>query len=241
MEGDHGQTAPGAEQGFRRRQAPVELAEFVVDVNAQGLEGAGGGIDAVPGPGDDAAHQVGQLAGPGDGRLGAGLDDGPGDAPGCPFPAVPIDNVGEFLFARVVDHVGRGPSHFVHAHVEGAVGLEGKAARRSVQLHRRQAQIQGNAVHPVDADTIKQPRHVAVAPVDDREAARIPALHMGAAPHRIGVAVDTPDRAPGGLEDGFRISPGAEGGVHVDGAVAGGQNLQHLAQHHRRVGGRRHG
>ncbi len=48
-------------------------------------------------------------------------------------------------------------------------------------------------------------------------------------------------RVSGSLEDGFRISPGAEGGVHVDGTVAGGQNLQHLAQHHRRVGGRRHG
>ena len=52
-----------------------------------------------------------------------------------------------------------------------------------------------------------------------------------------GIAVDAPDGAAGGVQDGPRVTAGPEGAVHVDAAVPGGQDVQHLRQHHRRVGG----
>ena len=49
MERDDGETAVLAQQLLRRFQAALELAELVVDRDAQRLEGARRGIDAVLG------------------------------------------------------------------------------------------------------------------------------------------------------------------------------------------------
>src|SRR3546814_7984105 len=45
VEGDHGEPAAGAEQRLGGRKAALQLAQLVVHVDAQGLEGARRGVD----------------------------------------------------------------------------------------------------------------------------------------------------------------------------------------------------
>ena len=82
MEGDDGEPAARRQQPLGGGQAAVELAELVVDRDAQRLEGAGRGIDAAGAGGTARRTSRGELAGAGERRLLAGGDDGAGDAAG---------------------------------------------------------------------------------------------------------------------------------------------------------------
>ena len=57
----------------------------------------------------------------------------------------------------------------LHAHVERTVGREGKAAVRSVQLHRRDADIERDGVDEADAAFAKHAVHLAEPLFDERQ------------------------------------------------------------------------
>ena len=76
----------------------------------------------------------------------ATLDDGAGDGARAPLLAQLVEDVGQRLLVERVDHVGGGRAVARHAHVERAVGLEGEAALRLVELHRGDADVEHHAV-----------------------------------------------------------------------------------------------
>ena len=127
-------------------------------MNAQRLENPGRRVDALrrPPPGNAAAHQLGQLR-RGDDRLArTGPDDLAGDPSGPALFSVFPKNPHEFLRVCCSDHLGsRLPCRRVHAHVQGAVLAKGEAALRTVQLMRRDTQIQQDAIDQVDAEGIE--------------------------------------------------------------------------------------
>src|SRR5947208_13346787 len=63
MEGDDGEPSARLQQAFGGNQAAVELAELVIDRDAQGLKGAGGRIEAGLALRDRGAYDIGELAG----------------------------------------------------------------------------------------------------------------------------------------------------------------------------------
>ena len=79
------------------------------------------------------------------------MDDGAGDAPRGALLAVEIEDVGERLCIRFVDDVGGARAPPFHAHVERSVDAEGKAARGLVELHRRDADVEDDAVERREA------------------------------------------------------------------------------------------
>ena len=61
VEGDQRQPPPGVQAGRRDPQELIDLAQLVVDRDAQRLEGPGGGVDPVAGGPHDAADGLREL------------------------------------------------------------------------------------------------------------------------------------------------------------------------------------
>ena len=156
------------------------------------------------------------------------------------FAAVLVDDVRQFLFMKGVDHIRRtwpgGVSAF-HAHVEGAVIAERKPTFRLVQLHGGNAEVEGNAVDSGHAAFGEKFVHVTEASGDEFQAVAEFLCHGGTGGNGVGIAVDGPDRAVGGFENGVAVAARAEGAVHIDAAVMGGERLHHLVEKDRLVNG----
>ena len=114
----------------------TQAVELPVDVYAQGLERARGGMEApTAAPGRGAPDDVRQLGRGSDGLAVPGPHDAPGDGAGGPLLSESVDEVRQLGLRCGVDHLrGRGPATSVHAHVEGSLGLEAEAPGRIVQL-----------------------------------------------------------------------------------------------------------
>ncbi len=78
----------------RRFQAAFQFAQLVIHMDAQRLEGAGGGMDGMAQRGGAlrVGHDLGQLRGGGDGPRG---DDGAGDAARILLFAIAGDDLGQ--------------------------------------------------------------------------------------------------------------------------------------------------
>ena len=97
VEGDDPKTPTGPEERYGGLQPAAEALQLVVDLDAESLEGAGGGMDPL-GPeaaGDGLLDQLPELRGGGEGPLTPLPDDGPGDAGGEPLVAVAADQGGQ--------------------------------------------------------------------------------------------------------------------------------------------------
>ena len=145
MEADHRKPAAGSEHLQRSCKTALQLAELVVDVHADGLEGPRGRVTPALARAHCAAHDPREL------RCGGNRFEG------ALFDYVSGDAAGEALFTQRTDHVadlvGRGAGEplrgadsvrRVHAHVERTVGLETEAARGFVELRRRHAEVEQN-------------------------------------------------------------------------------------------------
>ena len=242
MEGHDGEPPAGAQQGLGRTQPARQLAELVVHVDADCLEGAGRRVDrvarALP---HRAAHDTGEPGGPGDRRLAARLDDGAGDPPGAAFLAIVADDPGEAALGFLVHHLGRAAPGRRHAHVERAVGAERKAALGGVELHRRHADIEGDAVDRLDPARGQQRDHVAIAPGDEQEAVGIAQPERGRRRRGRRVAVDAAHPALRDVEHRAGIAAGAERGVDIDRPVPRRDRGQDPIEHDRLVRGGGHG
>ena len=151
MEADHPKQPPRHQPIGGPLQQLVEHPEFVVDRNAQGLEAAGGGMDAAaPGLGGIATgHHIGQFrrsltwATP-----GAELLDLAGNPPRQPLLAIGVNQIGQIGFLEPGDQRGgRFTPLRVHSHIEGPISSETEAPLGHIQLGATHPQISHHGHH----------------------------------------------------------------------------------------------
>src|SRR3546814_20686569 len=81
-----------------------------------------------------------------------------------------IEDVGDLALVGAVEPVGGAFALLRHAHVERAVGLKGKAACPAIDLHRRYADVEDDAVDRLDAALREQSVDLTEAAADPGEA-----------------------------------------------------------------------
>ncbi len=149
MEADHGEAAAGAQHRDGGRKCGLELAELVVDGDAERLEDALRGMP-FPEPGrrrDRRLDHVDEIAGAEERPLGASPHDRAGDRTGVPLLAEAAEDRRELaLVPRVDDRRGRHLARRIHPHVERGVGGVGEAALGPVDLHRRDPDVEQDRV-----------------------------------------------------------------------------------------------
>ena len=106
-------------------------------------------------------------------------------------------------------------------------------------MHGRNAEIEGDAVHPFDAGGAEERDHVAETAAEHGQSTGIAPAEIGGGGAGLGIAIDAEDGAPRGVEDRPGIPPGAEGGVEIGGAGPRRDGVEDLGQHHRDMGERR--
>src|SRR5581483_11660975 len=167
VERDDGEAALRTEDLDRRRQRALERSELVVHLDAERLEHA---LRRVPVAEprrrrDRVLDRLDEVARPLE-RLGAAAPrDRPRDLPRVALLPEAAEDLGQLALVVLVDdlarrQVGRG----VHAHVERRVGRVREAAFGSIELHRRDAEIEQDAVrvHAVLRELRQHRRELAV-------------------------------------------------------------------------------
>src|SRR5579864_4569847 len=151
MEADRRHTTTGFECRKSCLQSCLDLAQLVVDGDAETLERSGRDVD-VARPGlarNGRLDGLSQIAG---GAERAPRHDELGDPASPAFFAVLTEDALEVGRAEIVDHVGRGYIRGgVHAHVERTVGAEAEPAPRVVQLGAGETEVEEDQVCRVEA------------------------------------------------------------------------------------------
>ena len=127
------------------------------------------------------------------------------------------DDSGQIALGSVRDHVGGAWPLAAHAHVERAVEPERKAALALVELHRRHADVEHDAIDGFVTELARQLVETGEPVFDQREPAADLQDETGAVRDRGLVTVDA-DHPRIGREDGLRVAAGAEGAVDVEAA-----------------------
>lgn len=149
-----------------QQHSVVDFVQFVVDEDAQRLEGFGGQVRRTPDlvnrsevVAEAGRNQVGQLLGGAQftQRI-AHIDDGSGNLLGVLLFAVDLEDSGEIRFVDARQDVGGrrliGDALLVHAHVERTVFGDGKAAFRPIELHGRAAKVEEHSVDGARFDVV---------------------------------------------------------------------------------------
>lgn len=108
MEADDGDPRPGGEQFGEGLEQGLELLEFVIDGDSEGLEGSCGRVGAAVAVAGGLFDDSSELGGPLDGGVGPGGADGPGNSAAGWFVAELVDEVGKLEFGEGFEQVGRG-------------------------------------------------------------------------------------------------------------------------------------
>ncbi len=144
VEGDGDEASPGDRHANRRVEELGQAVELAVDLDAEGLEGLGRGVDlALLRPPavdllDDAAEVGGRL----DPAELAQADDLPGQAAGVGQLAVGLEQVGQPRLRIGVEHPGGGDlASLVHPHVQRPVQGEAESPLRGIQLERGHPEV----------------------------------------------------------------------------------------------------
>ncbi len=237
MKGHHDQPPARLERAFRRFETAQQLAEFVVDGDAQRLKRAGRGMRRLARPGGrDAGDHVGQLARRDVGRAHAVGDDGAGDAPRRALLAEIIEDVGDRLFVVFAQDVGGAAPNAFHAHVERRVLAEREAAGGLVELHRGYADVENDAVERLGAEAARDRVEIAEASLDQPQAARRRRDEILARGDGGRIAIEGDD-ARAALDERAGITAGPESAVEIDAAGANPQRVQRLGAQHGNVAG----
>src|ERR1700730_1116885 len=160
------------------------------------------------------------------------------------------DTARRTLLAETVEYIGQGrlPGGIdkvrgsrplaIHAHIERAIGLEGKAARRVVDLHGRHADVEDNAVE-INKATL--PRRL-VEPSKSLLCKTKPPLRFGHEPGSANncgrVAIERENTGVGLGEQSLRIAAGAKSGVEIKSALARSERGHDFVTKHGHVPGR---
>ena len=116
----------------------------------------------------------------------------------------------------VVDEVACGQAFGAHAHVERAVLAEREAALGLVELHGRDAEVEGNPVDRGDAFTFGDLAHLGIAAEDEFQASGEVRFETRGVAGSARVAVDGKHAAARSLEQAAAIAAGAEGSIDED-------------------------
>lgn len=143
------------------REKTVEVVEFAVDEDAQGLKRARRGVEfgaggALKGEVAGLADDGGELLGGGNGGSGATFDNQPSDLRGVLLIAKLQNRIGEFGLGETVDERGGGlAAAGIHAHVEGPRAAVGEAASGVIDLCAGDADVGEDGVYFFDACSLK--------------------------------------------------------------------------------------
>ena len=192
---------------------------------------AGSALLARPEAGGTADDR-GQLAGP---LERTSSDDRSGNGAGPRLLAIILEDADDLGLVGLVQELGRGQPGLAHPHVERTVGREGKAAVRPIELHRGDADIEGDGVDLPDAAISQHSVHLAEAFVDKGEAGVRD--ERTALVDRIGVAIERNHPPRPRPEHGARVAASSERAVDRGVAFAQGECGDHLVDQHRHMWG----
>jgi len=163
VERHHDQPPARIQQGGGLREAAIELAQLVIDGDAQRLKTAGGAVDSGWIARRRPANDGGQPNRAFDRRQAAFGADGARDPARPSFLSVSMQDLRQLGLGGGVDDFRRRGTGVAHAHVERTIGAEGETARRLVQLVGRHAEVEDDAVQGADPFGPQQVEHVAKA------------------------------------------------------------------------------
>ena len=127
--------------------------------------------------------------------LGARLHDRARDIAREAFLAERLDDEREIALRGGIHQIGRARAVTAHAHVERAVIAEREAALGLIELHRRDAEIEQDAVDRLVSEAVRDVLEIGEAIFDERQPS-FGLLHQReAARDSVAVAVDADDRA----------------------------------------------
>ena len=145
---------PGLSSRSAAHKPAHELLKFVVDRDAQSLEGARRGMGELAMPrGRDARDEPGKLERRGERLCLAVGDDGARDSARGALLAEIKQNIGDRRLVFVAQDVGGRTAGSSHAHIEGRVEAEREAARGFVELHGGHPDVERDPVHRIDGET----------------------------------------------------------------------------------------
>ena len=148
--------------------------------------------------------------------------------------AIGAQDRGELGNGQRVDEVGRAfVATRIHPHVEGAVMAERKTAFGFIELERRDAEIERDAIGPANAVSCQQFVHLGEAAAHQREPAGEAFGQRASAGDRIFVAIDRVNRAARTHEEGRRVAAAPESRIDIDRIVARRENRHDFFEHHR--------
>src|ERR1700730_9784002 len=161
-----------------------------------------------------------------------------GDTAGRTLLAEMVKNIGQGCLPGGIDKVRGSRPLAVHPHIERAVAAKGKAARRVVDLHGRDTDVEDNAVEIKKATL---PRRL-VEPSKSRLYKTKPPPRFGHEPGSAGncrrVAIERENLGVGLGEQSLRIAAGAESGVEIKSALARSERGHDFVTKHGNVLGR---
>ena len=234
MEGDDGEPAARLQRPLGGKQRTGELAELIIDEDAQRLEDAGGRVDLVLRiAADMRLDGIGKVERALERALLAPPLDHPRDAARMPLLAEEAEDAREIARLEAVDHVGSRRAGLGHAHVERPVGAEGEAAIGLVELHRRDADVEHDAVD-LSLGKFVEPRKRSMHQLQPAGKCR---SEIRAGLDRVGITIDRDDVGAGGKQRS-RVAARAKGAVDDRLAGAGFERGRDLVEKDRSVVGR---
>ncbi|MNN24592.1 hypothetical protein D3C81_1380300 [compost metagenome] len=216
MEGDDDQTAAGRQRGLGGFQTALQLTQFVVDGDTQGLEHAGRGVDRrAATTAQGLFDHLGQIQGAAERLLDAAAQDGGGHPTRLTLVAVLLEDMGQRPVIPSVDEIGGGRPRVAHPHIQRPVAHEGEAALGLIQLHGRDANIEDSAVQLSLAALGEGLGQAREGGADQLELARIGGGDGVGVRLNRRVAVQTDDLGPA-IQNSASVAASAEGGVDDD-------------------------
>jgi len=171
MEADDGEDAARRETAMQRSvKGGFQLFEFLIDDDPQGLKDARRRmlVSAMRRAMRRAGNSFGQIEACLNRFPGPRLDDVPGDVTAVWIFAVAIDDVGELLFRKASDEVGRRFSLTnVEPQIERTIGVEAESARLVGQLVGRIADVQQDAIDSGNLQVGEDARQLSIAGLEE--------------------------------------------------------------------------
>jgi hypothetical protein len=163
MEGNDPEAAAVPKRRHSLRQGIVQGLQFVIDRHAKGLKHACSGVNSrgPGGPRNGLGNQIGQVSRAGNGAAATDVYNGPGNTAGPAFLAEGAEDGSQLLTGCAIDQgTGGGFLLHIHAHVKRPIVPETETAGRGVQLMRRYAEVEQNAINPWVAAILQYPSKV---------------------------------------------------------------------------------
>ena len=220
VERDHRDPAADLAHLERGLETVLELGQLVVDRDPEGLEDALRRMSLAEARGrrDGATYGVDEIERPQERPLGTPSHDRAGDRPREPLLAVAGEDAREIRLAPLVHEIcGARLGVRIHPHVErGVVGV-GEAALGTVELHRRDPEVEQDRVgaEPALGELLECPRERA-SQHRQLDACRQRAGKRLEVRRRVGIAVDRDDLAAAAqvLREQRGVPAAAEGAIH---------------------------